>query len=146
MAIEQFSQSLPIMLNRTLDAIMPRFRRIFREAGLTEQQWRVLRVLWDLNEVTFREMADLTLIAPPSLVGVIDRLEARGLVSRRRSTSDRRAVDISLTAEGRGIEQQVMPAVARAYAELKQSVDPAVWQQLLAGLEQLTSASRPVQR
>jgi len=146
MAIEQFSQSLPIMLNRTLDAIMPRFRRIFREAGLTEQQWRVLRVLWDLNEVTFREMADLTLIAPPSLVGVIDRLEARGLVSRRRSTSDRRAVDISLTAEGRGIEQQVMPAVARAYAELKQSVDPAIWQQLLAGLEQLTSASRPTQR
>ncbi len=123
MAIEQFSQSLPIMLNRTLDAIMPRFRRIFLEAGLTEQQWRVLRVLWDLNEVTFREMADLTLIASPSLLGVINRLEARGLVSRRRSTSDRRAVDISLTAEGRSIEQQVMPAVARAYAELKQSVD-----------------------
>jgi len=146
MAIQQFSQSLPIMLNRTLDAVMPRFRQIFRDAGLTEQQWRVLRVLWDQNEVTFREMANLTLIAPPSLVGVIDRLETRGLVSRRRSTTDRRAVDISLTAEGRGIERQVMPAVARAYAELKQSVDPIVWQQLLAGLEQVTSASQPKRR
>ena len=146
MAIQQFSQSLPIMLYRTLDAIMPRFRRIFLDAGLTEQQWRVLRVLWDRNEVVFRELADLTLIAPPSLVGVIDRLETRGLVSRRRSTSDRRAVDISLTAEGRSIENQVMPAVASAYAELKQSVDPIVWQQLLAGLEQLTDASQPKRR
>ena len=146
MPIDQFSRSLPIMLYRTLDAIMPRFRRIFLDAGLTEQQWRVLRVLWDRNEVVFRELADLTLIAPPSLVGVIDRLETRGLVSRRRSTSDRRAVDISLTAEGRSIEKQVMPAVARAYADLKQSVDPIVWQQLLSGLEQLTDASQPKQR
>jgi len=106
----------------------------------------VLRVLWDRNEVVFRELADLTLIAPASLVGVIDRLETRGLVSRRRSTSDRRAVDISLTAEGRSIEKQVMPAVASAYADLKQSVDPIVWQHLLAGLEQVTDASRPKRR
>ena len=146
MTIQQFNQSLPILLYRTLAAVMPRFRRIFLEAGLTEQQWRVLRVLWDRNEVVFRELADLTLIAPPSLVGVIDRLETRGLVSRRRSTSDRRAVDISLTAEGRSIEKQVMPAVASAYADLKQSVDPIVWQQLLAGLEQRTDASRPKRR
>lgn len=146
MTIQQFSQSLPILLYGTLAVIMPRFRRIFLEAGLTEQQWRVLRVLWDRNEVVFRELADLTLIAPASLVGVIDRLETRGLVTRRRSTSDRRAVDISLTAEGRSIEKQVMPAVASAYADLKQSIDPIVWQQLLAGLEQVTEASRPKRR
>ncbi len=146
MTIQQFSQSLPILLYRTVAAIMPRFRLIFLEVGLTEQQWRVLRVLWDLNDVVFRELADLTLIAPPSLVGVIDRLETRGLVSRRRSTSDRRAVDISLTAEGRSIEKQVMPAVASAYADLKQSVDPIVWQQLLAGLEQVTDASQSKRR
>jgi DNA-binding MarR family transcriptional regulator len=44
--MEEFSRSLPMLLYRTLDAVMPRFRRIFNEFGLTEQQWRVLRVLW----------------------------------------------------------------------------------------------------
>ena len=60
MAIEQFSHSLPMALYRTLDAVMPRFRKIFNEFGLTEQQWRVLRVLWDQQAVTLNRLAALT--------------------------------------------------------------------------------------
>lgn len=146
MPIDQFSRSLPIMLYRTIDAVMPRFRRIFKASGLTEPQWRVLRVLWDQNEVAFHALAKLTVIAAPSLVGVIDRLEDRGLITRRRSVNDRRVVDIALTAEGRGLEKQIMPEVARIYAELKQSVDPIVWQQLMTGLEQVVTASQPKPR
>ena len=146
MPIDQFSRSLPIMLYRTIDAVMPRFRRIFKASGLTEPQWRVLRVLWDQNEVAFHTLAELTVIAAPSLVGVIDRLEDRGLVSRRRSVHDRRVVDIALTAEGRGLEHQVMPEVARTYAELKQSVDPIAWQQLMAGLDEVVKASQSKRR
>ena len=146
MPIDQFSRSLPIMLYRTIDAVMPRFRRIFKASGLTDQQWRVLRVLWDQNEVAFHALAELTVIAAPSLVGVIDRLEGRGLVSRRRSVHDRRVVDIVLTVEGRGLEHQVMPEVERTYAELKQSVDPLVWQQLMAGLDEVVKASQSNQR
>ena len=44
MAMQDFSHSLPMMLYRALDAVMPRFRRIFTAAGLTEQQWRVLQL------------------------------------------------------------------------------------------------------
>ena len=62
MAIEQFSHSLPMVLYRTLDAVMPRFRKIFNEFGLTEQQWRVLRVLWDQQAVTLNRLAALTAI------------------------------------------------------------------------------------
>ena len=143
MPIEQFSRSLPIMLYRTIDAVMPRFREIFKEAGLTEQQWRVLRVLWDENEVGASRIAELTVIPAASLVGVIDRLERKGLVARRRSHQDRRAVDIALTAEGRALEPEVMPKVATAYAELKQSIDPEIWNQLLVGLEALASRRSP---
>lgn len=146
MPIDQFSRSLPIMLYRTLDAVMPRFRLIFKASGLTEPQWRVLRVLWDQNEVEFRILTELTVIAAPSLVGVIDRLEDRDLVTRRRSVNDRRVVDIALTAEGRGLEKQIMPEVARTYAELKQSVDPIVWQQLMAGLDEVVKANQPKPR
>ena len=99
--MQEFSHSLPMMLYRTLDAVMPRFRQIFSEFGLTEQQWRVLRVLWQHEQIAFRELADLTLIPPPSLVGVVDRLTNSGLASRRRSDTDRRNVFVYATSKGR---------------------------------------------
>lgn len=139
MAIEQFSHSLPMALYRTLDAVMPRFRKIFNEFGLTEQQWRVLRVLWDLEAVSLNRLAALTLIPAPSLVGVVDRLERDQLVTRQRSEADRRKVNIVLTSQGAALEDDIMPRVASAYADLKQSVDAQVWDRVLEGLNAIAA-------
>ena len=141
MALQQFSRSLPMMLHRTLDAVMPRFRRIFNEFGLTEQQWRVLRVLSEFDRITLKRLAQLTLLPAPSLVGVIDRLQNAGLVDRRRSAADRRVVHVSATPAGRDVLQQLLPQVANAYADLKQTVPADVWSQLVAGLEGVTRAA-----
>ncbi len=137
--MQEFSHSLPMMLYRTLDAVMPRFRQIFSEFGLTEQQWRVLRVLWQHEQIAFRELADLTLISPPSLVGVVDRLTSSGLASRRRSDTDRRNVFVYATGKGMALESDVRPRVDKAYAELRRSVDAKTWDALIAGLEQISS-------
>ena len=145
MAIDQFTRSLPMMLYRTLDAVMPRFRKIFNDFGLTEQQWRVLRVLWEMDDVTIKDLADLTLIAAPSLVGIVDRLERDGLVTRQRSTSDRRKVNVHVTTAGAELEDRIMPRVASAYVELKQSVDAETWSQVLVGLQRI-AVQRGVER
>ncbi len=137
--MQEFSRSLPMMLYRTLDAVMPRFRSIFKEFGLTEQQWRVLRVLWQCKQLAFRELADLTLIPAPSLVGVVDRLSRSGMVARRRSAKDRRIVFVHATQKGQALESQVMPRVDKAYAELRRSVDAQTWNDLITGLEKLSS-------
>jgi len=137
--MQEFSHSLPMMLYRTLDAVMPRFRQIFSEFGLTEQQWRVLRVLWQHEQIAFRELADLTLIPPPSLVGVVDRLTKSGLARRRRSISDRRNVFVQATSKGQALEAKVRPRVDKAYAELRSSVNAKTWDALIAGLEQISS-------
>jgi len=137
MATQEFSRSLPMMLYRALDAVMPRFRRIFNEFGLTEQQWRVLRVLWEHDDIAFRELAETTLIPAPSLVGVVDRLSREGLVGRRRSESDRRNVFVHATDEGRDLHRRVRPRVDEAYAELRGSIDKKEWSTLLKGLERI---------
>ena len=139
MAIDQFSRSLPMMLYRTLNTVMPRFRKIFSDFGITEQQWRVLRVLWEHEAVTINRLAELTLIPAPSLVGIIDRLERDELVIRQRSLADRRKVNVVLIARGLELEDQVMPRVAAAYAGLKQSVDSATWDLVLEGLQEIIS-------
>jgi homoprotocatechuate degradation regulator HpaR len=137
--MQEFSHSLPMLLYRTLDAVMPRFRQIFSEFGLTEQQWRVLRVLWQHEQIGFGELADLTLIPPPSLVGVVDRLARSGLAERRRSDTDRRNVFVHATGRGQALEGKVRPRVDAAYAELRGSVDEETWSALIACLEQISS-------
>ena len=142
MAIEQFSHSLPMVLYRTLDAVMPRFRKIFNEFGLTEQQWRVLRVLWDQEAVTLNRLAAQTLIPAPSLVGIVDRLERDELDTRQRSEADLRKVNVVLTSQGAALEDDIMPRVASEYAELKRSVDPDTWDRVLEGLSAIAAAGR----
>ena len=135
--MQEFSRSLPMLLYRALDAVMPRFRRIFSDFGLTEQQWRVLRVLWERDAIPLGELAGLTLIPAPSLVGVVRRLQSQGLVTRHRSDQDRRVVFVQLTPSGRDIEQCVQPRVRSAYRELRDSISEDDWTRLVAALESL---------
>lgn len=137
MAIDQFTRSLPMALYRALDTVMPSFRKIFNDFGLTEQQWRVLRVLWEGDDITIRQLAEVTLIPAPSLVGIVDRLERDGLVARQRLTTDRRKVNVVVTQAGAELEDKIMPRVASAYVELKQSVDAETWSQVLVGLRRI---------
>jgi len=139
MATQEFSRSLPMMLYRSLDAVMPRFRVIFNEFGLTEQQWRVLRVLWEHDDIAFGELSDITLIAAPSLVGVIDRLSSQGLVARRRSDTDRRNVFVGATVKGRELHRRVRPKVDASYSELRASFGIGEWRQLIQALERIAA-------
>jgi len=139
MATQEFSRSLPMMLYRALDAVMPRFRKIFNEFGLTEQQWRVLRVLWEHNDIAFGDLAELTLIPAPSFVGVVDRLGRQGLVARRRSKADRRNVFVHATAKGRELHRDVQPRVNAAYDELRSSITDEEWDRLITSLERLAA-------
>lgn len=142
MAIEQFSQSLPMMLYRTLDAVMPRFREIFKAFGITEQQWRVLRVLSDIDAIPLGQLADITLIPAPSLVGIVDRLQTAGLVERRPGKGDRRVVLVQISQVGQERLDRLMPQVANTYATLKQGIPGDDWDRLLEGLEQLINATQ----
>jgi len=146
---EYLTDSLPMMLYRTLDAVMPKFRAIFGEYQLTEQQWRVMRLLWDEEACSLLEMAGKTLIPAPSLVGVVDRLSRDGLVERRRSEKDRRVVQVCLTEHGKKLEAEVTPAVEAAYSELTNKLSEETWQELYGALQQVidaANADRPVKK
>ena len=95
--VTSFGDTLPMQLYRTLDAIMPEYRNLFAKNNLTEQQWRILRVLWADNNITVAKLSEKTLLPAPSLVGILDRLVKKDLINRSRSKKDRREVEITLT-------------------------------------------------
>lgn len=125
--MDNFDHSLPMILNRALDSVMPPYRELFARYGLTEQQWRILRVVWTNDKVKSVDLSSRTLLAAASLVGIIDRLEKKGLVSRVRSTTDRRAVYIIATAKSRKLEAEVSPQVAEIQSKVHSTVSEKEW-------------------
>jgi DNA-binding MarR family transcriptional regulator len=77
------------------------FDRRARPAGLTRAQWSVLANLARNEGIKQTELADILEIQPITLVGLIDRLEAVGMVERRSHPSDRRARTLHLTHKAR---------------------------------------------
>ena len=130
-------QSLPMLLLRSREAVMAHFRPILSEAGLTEQQWRVLRVLWKRNGTEARELAERTLMLRPSLTGVIDRLERDGLVERRSDDSDGRKVRLWLTRKARRLYERLSPQLEKEYQRMQARLTDAAWINLYSALEQL---------
>ncbi|MDP7101742.1 MAG: hypothetical protein QF503_11390, partial [Rhodospirillales bacterium] len=58
-SLRDFSRSLPMALLRAREAVMERFRPSLRTHGLTDQQWRVLRALYDHGQKDLGELADM---------------------------------------------------------------------------------------
>ena len=75
-------------------------RRIDRSVGLTLPQLVVLGCVRDLGEVTSRAISEEAELSPATVVGILDKLEAKGLVERYRSRVDRRIVHTRLTEKG----------------------------------------------
>ena len=81
-----------------------------RALGLTPPQFDILATLGRTEGLTFRQLGEQTLITKGTLTGIIDRLEARGLVIRVPSDADRRSTIVRLTAQGEVLFEQVFPA------------------------------------
>jgi DNA-binding MarR family transcriptional regulator len=95
---ESPEQEAMLNLVRTNDRFQFRFARLFREHGLTPSQYNVLRILrGEGKPLPCLEIADRMIAAVPAITGLIDRLEAMNLVTRDRSTEDRRVVFVEIT-------------------------------------------------
>ncbi len=84
----------------------------FRRFGISGAQWAVLRALArahrdGLEGLKGSEIGDRLLIRPPSVTGVLDRLEREKLVQRLPSQADRRMKLVSLTTQGRELVEQL---------------------------------------
>lgn len=71
--------------------------------GLTPAQFDVLATLGDTPGMTCKQLGEGTLITKGTLTGVLDRLEAKGLIRRARGAQDSRQVFVSLTPEGEAV-------------------------------------------
>ena len=77
-------------------------------------------------------------LAPPSLVGILDRLEKKNLIGRLRSTKDRRHVHIIPTPKGRALMDHMMPMVDHIHDDFMQRVTTVEWDEFNRILDKLS--------
>jgi DNA-binding MarR family transcriptional regulator len=91
-------QEALLNLLRTADQLQIRFTRLFRTFGLTPQQYNILRILrGEAAPLPILEIASRMITVVPGITGLIDRLEAAGLVCRKRCENDRRVVYVCIS-------------------------------------------------
>jgi len=100
-------------LIRTFGLLERVMQPYFSRFGITGSQWGVLRTLHrsELEGTSGLRMTDLSdklLIRPPSVTGVVDRLERSGLVERKASPDDQRSRLVGLTDAGRQLVERVL--------------------------------------
>ncbi len=89
--------SLTIALLQAREAAMAYFRPIVKRHNLTEQQWRIVRILAERPSMDFHDLAFRACILRPSLTGILTRMERDGLVLRLKPVNDQRKLYVSLT-------------------------------------------------
>lgn len=129
-------RNLPRLLLQAREAVMAHARPGLREHGLSDQQWRVLRVLGEHGVVETGRVAREAFILGPSLTGVLSRMERDGLVRRTRDTEDQRRTVVEATAKGRKLVDKLSHSIEAHYAWMEQSLG----KQQLAQLYELLDA------
>lgn len=83
------------------------YKPLLEPLGLTYSQYIVLLVLWETDNVTVKEIGQRLFLDSGTLTPLLKRLEAAGIVQRKRDSQDERQVRISLTRKGRELRAPV---------------------------------------
>src|SRR6516164_8928460 len=115
-------RNLPLALLQARERVLSYFRPILNANGITEQQWRIVRVLYEARSLEPREIVEACRISSSSMSGVLSRMEELGLVHRRRLDHDQRRVRVSLTPRARAMAARMAPQIDATYRRLEQQV------------------------
>jgi DNA-binding MarR family transcriptional regulator len=115
----------------------------YEDTGLSPYHHAVLIALDDDEHETQGSIADALGFDRGQLVGLLDELEERGLVERRRDPKDRRRQIVSMTAEGRKALGRLRAVALRLEDELLAPLDPAEQRRLHALLLRLAEHHLP---
>ena len=119
-------RNLPRLLLEAREAVMAHTRPSLRRHGLSDQQWRVLRVLGEHADesagVETGRVAREAYLLGPSLTGVLARMERDGLIERERCAQDARRTVVKATPSGLAKVQALSETIEAHYAWMEQEL------------------------
>ncbi|WP_300558463.1 homoprotocatechuate degradation operon regulator HpaR [Limnohabitans sp. Rim8] len=140
-------RNLPRLLLEAREAVMLHTRPSLREHGLSDQQWRVLRVLGEhaheSGGVETGRVATEAFLLGPSLTGVLARMERDGLIERQRCPLDARRTVVRATALGLAKVQALSQTIEAHYSWMAEHLGSPQLTALYNLLDQLIALEVP---
>ena len=136
-------RNLPRLLLQARESVMAHTRPGLREHGLSDQQWRVLRVLGEHGTVETGRVAREAFILGPSLTGVLARMERDGLIRRERDPQDQRRSVVEATARGLKLAEKLSRTIEAHYDWMEQSLGKQKLAQLYQLLDEVIELEQP---
>ncbi|MDT1985698.1 MAG: MarR family transcriptional regulator [Planktomarina sp.] len=130
-------RSLPIALMRSREKVMGPIRDMLKVSGITEQQWRVLRVLSESGAQDLTQISLKASLLMPSLSRIIKKLREEGLIVSQTNDEDRRRQIVRIGTKGQKIIDDNLPQAMKIAEELQQHLGLERHEQLLDLLETL---------
>ena len=130
-------RSLPIALMRSREKVMGPIRDMLKVSGITEQQWRVLRVLSESGAQDLTQISLKASLLMPSLSRIIKKLREEGLIVSQTNDGDRRRQIVRIGTKGQKIIDDNLPQAMKIAEELQQHLGLERHEQLLDLLETL---------
>jgi len=119
---------------------MSHFRPILNRFGLTEQQWRILRLLDENGQLEPRELCDFCQIHSASMAGMLARMEESALIQRSRVEGDLRRVSVRLAPKGDQLVSEMAPLIDRQYVLIEEALGSDLLENLFNSLETFIAA------
>ncbi|MBD1545668.1 homoprotocatechuate degradation operon regulator HpaR [Roseibium aggregatum] len=130
------ARSLPIALIRAREKVMGPIREMLSNSGLTEQQWRILRVLDELGPLDSTKLSENASLLLPSQTRIVQTLVEKGLVTRQADPSDRRRQTVAITSSGQQIILDNLDEAQRIAAHIETVLGKETVDRLLDILEE----------
>lgn len=124
-------------LRRIFHAVDRHSRRLARLHGLTEPQAICLNAINRAGELNPGQLARTISLSPPTVTGILDRLERRGLIKRERTARDKRQVVVRLTNEGRHLLENSPPPMQERFTRRLTELTVARQRQIARSLDQV---------
>lgn len=130
-------ESAAFMMKRILACMATEVDQALEPTGLTHAQWVPLLKLHLAQASTVAELARECSLDAGAMTRTLDRLEAKGLVTRVRSSQDRRVVNLELTPEGRAAAEKIPAVLCRVQNAMLQPLSIAEWHELKSLLQRV---------
>ena len=136
-------RNLPRLLLQARESVMAHTRPRLREHALSDQQWRVLRVLGEHGVVETGKVARKAFILGPSLTGVLSRMERDGLIRRERDAADQRRTVVAATDKGMQLVAMLSQTIEAHDAWMEKSLGKQQLAQLYELLDKVIGLEQP---
>lgn len=134
---QELALKLFIVLSRSAESVMKRVEADIQQYGLNLTEFAVLELLYHKGEQPIQKIGGKVLLASSSITYVVDKLEQKKLLTRKRCSKDRRVTFAAITDEGKALMDEIFPQHRIAIQEIFSVIGTEDKQPLIDGLKRL---------